>query len=182
MTFSLLFTVLAFLMALATATYSQDLRRHGCPPPAEVTAGITARQLASATRACMDEGDPRRAVQLYLVYSSFILFDQQRVKDESAHVIVGELNSWIFTGFDFAQMQALKIWVDELRDPTSGFLHETCEGVRAVGYPTYHPDYMIVRGMIPRKSDDDWQVEEFDADLAWDNALYEINPCPRPTK
>jgi hypothetical protein len=180
MTFQLPFTVLAFLMSLSFAAYGQDIRRHGCPPPAEVTADITARELASATRFCLDEGDPRTAIQLYLVYSSFILFDQQRVKDESAHVIVGELNSWIFTGFDFDQMQALKIWVDKLREPDSAFLRETCDGVRAIGYPTYRPDYMIARGMIPRKSENDWQVEGFDPDIAWDRALYDINPCPRP--
>ncbi len=179
MTFSLPFTVLAFLMALGSAAYSQDIRRYGCLPPAEVTSGITARELASATRACMDQDDPRRAVQLYLAYSSFILFDQQRVKDESAHVIVGELNSWIFTGYDFAQMQELKTWVDELRSPESVFLSETCDEIKAVGSPTYRPDYMISRGMIPRKSDDDWMVEPFNAQTAWSKALYDINPCPQ---
>ena len=180
MTFSLPFTVLAFLMALATTAYSQDIRRCGCLSPAEVTADITARELASATRACMDQGDPRRAVQLYLTYSSFVLFDQQRVKDESAHVIVGELNSWIFTGYDFDQMNALKLWVEQLRDPQGKFLHETCVDIKAIGHPIYRPDYMIKRGMLPRKSDEDWMTPDFDTPTAWDKALHEINPCPRP--
>ena len=179
MTFQLPFTVLAFLMALATAAYSQDIRRNGCLPPAEVTSDITARELASATRACMDQGDPGRAVQLYLTYSSFILFDQQRVKDESAHVIVGELNSWIFTGYDFAQMNELKIWIDRLRAPDDLFLIETCAEIKSVGYPNYKPDYMIKRGMLPRKSDTDWQTEDFDPNTAWETALHDINPCPR---
>lgn len=179
MTFRSPFTVLAFLMTLGSAAYSQDIRRHGCLPPAEVTADITARELASATRACMDQGDPRRAVQLYLTYSSFILFDQQRVKDESAHVIVGELNSWIFTGYSFAQMNELKLWVDQLRDADSEFLDETCREIEAIGYPSYRPDYMIIRGMVPRKTDEDWRTDDFDADTAWKKALYEINPCPR---
>lgn len=179
MTFRLPFTVLAFLMALGSAAYSQDIRRHGCLPPAEVTSGITARELASASRACMDQDDPRRAVQLYLTYSSFILYDQQRVRDESAHVIVGELNSWIFTGYDFGQMNALKAWVDELRDPESAFLRETCVEIKAAGPPTYRPEYMILRGMIPRKSQDDWQTEDFDPTAAWSKALHDINPCPR---
>ncbi|MDG1737320.1 MAG: hypothetical protein P8L68_04555 [Paracoccaceae bacterium] len=180
MTFPLPITVLAFLMALATAAYSQDIRRYGCLPPAEVTADITARELASATRACVEDDQPRRAIQLYLTYSSFIIFDQQRVKDESAHLVVGELNSWILTGYEYDKMQELKHWIDQLRDADSAYLKETCAGITAVGPPTYRPDYMIKRGMQPRKSDEDWVTQDFDPVAAWDKALYEINPCPRP--
>lgn len=179
MTFSLPLAVLAFLMALATATYSQDTGRYGCLPTAEVTPEITPRELASATRACVEKDDLRTAVQLYLTYSSFILFDQQRVRDETAQVVVGELNNWIFTGYDYHRMQRLRVWINRLRDPQSEFLRQTCEAIQSVGYPTYRPDYMIVRGLMPRKSDDDWITEGFDAEVAWDRALHDINPCPR---
>lgn len=180
MTFRLPFTVLAFLMPLNSAAYSQDLRPHGCLPPAEVTSHITAREMASATRACVEQGDARRAIQLYLTYSSFILFDQQRVKDESAHLVVGELNNWILTGYDFNTMNDLKVWINQLRDPQSKYLMETCAEILAVGPPSYRPDYMIKRGMQPRKSDNDWKTPDIDPEMAWDKAVHDINPCPRP--
>lgn len=175
---------LAGLMAAQTASAQfiseqPEIRYLGCVPAGGVTTDMTARELASAVRTCVEEDDLERAVQLYLTYSNYILFDQQRVKDESAHVVVGELNSWIFTGYSFKKIQALKVWIDKLRDPEDDFLPQTCDLIKQAGYPTYKPDYMIVRGMIPRKSDEDWKVADFDADAAWDKALHEVNTCPR---
>ena len=174
--------IIALITGLGLAQYAdaQPAPRHlGCVPAGGVTTDMTARELASAVRSCVQEDQLDRAIQLYLTYSNYILFDQQRVKDESAHVIVGELNSWIFTGYSYRKMQDLKVWVDRLRDPEDDFLPRTCALIKQAGYPTYRPDYMIVRGMIPRKNDDDWQIEDFNPDAAWDKALHEVNTCPR---
>jgi hypothetical protein len=168
------------ILMLASPAAAQSSATSDCRSLSSITADMTARALASATRACANQGDPRSAIQLYLTYSSFILFDQQRVKDESAHIIVSELNSWILTGYYYDQMQDLKVWIDQLRDPESDYLRETCAGILAIGPPSYRPDYMIIRGMQPRKSAEDWHVAGFDPNLAWDRAVHEINPCPRP--
>jgi len=172
--------ILVVATVAASTAFAQQIASPTCRPLSDVTADTTARDIASLTRSCVDQGDPRTAIQLYLTYSTYILFDQQRVKDESAHLIVGELNSWILTGYDFNQMKNIKVWVDKLRDPDSAYLKETCAGVLALGPPTYRPDYMIKRGMQPRKTDDDWRTRNFDPDFAWDHAVHGLNPCPRP--
>jgi hypothetical protein len=33
---------------------------------------------------------------------------------------------------------------------------------------------------MPRKSDDDWQHDTFDAPAAWRKAVSQINGCPAP--
>ena len=69
------------ILMLALPAAAQSSATSDCRPLSSITADMTAREIASATRACANQGDPRSAIQLYLTYSSFILLDQQRVKD-----------------------------------------------------------------------------------------------------
>lgn len=149
-----------------------------CQALADLRKEQTARELAGIVRACVDEGAHVNAIQTFWAYSNVALFDQQRVKDESAHVAVQELHGWVFSGYSFQTINALKEVIADLRDPESPFLAETCRGVFVAGPPEYRPDYMIWRGIVPRKHEEDWKVEDFDPDAAWRKALVEINGCP----
>lgn len=153
----------------------------GCQNLEDLHAGQTARELASIVRACVRDQRYEDAIQNFWAYSNYSLFDQQRVWDESAHVAVQELHGWIFSGFSFDTINALKAEIAKLRDPDSPFLAATCNSVAKAGPPEYRPTYMIKRGMMPRKTDDDWITEGFDADAAWQKALVEINGCPAET-
>lgn len=152
-------------------------RDFGCLDAGQWDTGITPPEWARIARACIMEERPDAAIAAFWVYNSYLLYDQQRVRDESAHVIKGELNSWIFAGLSRGQIDALKVWVDRMRGPGDAFHAEVCGALAALGPPGYRPDYMIVRGMIPRKSADDWRSEDFDAGRAWRVATEEENGC-----
>lgn len=166
--------ILTSLFLLTAQTAAAD----GCLTVNEVRADQDARFLAGTVRRCVDAERYVDAIQIFWAYSNFSLFDQQRVWDESAHVAVQELHGWIFSGYDFDTVNELKAVIAQLRDPESAFIAETCAAVAAAGPPDYRPDYMIKRGMMPRKTDDDWLTEGFDAEAAWQKALVEINGCP----
>ncbi|GAA6208233.1 hypothetical protein NBRC116601_15260 [Cognatishimia sp. WU-CL00825] len=160
---------------------AQPAAAEPCLTLGDLTPDMDARHLAGSVRGCVQEQRFEDAIQVFWAYSNFALFDQQRVRDESAHVAVQELHGWIFSGYSFETINQLKLVITRLRDPEGAFLHETCRAVALNGPPTYRPSYMIKRGMIPRKSDDDWQVAGFDAQKAWENALININGCPAST-
>ncbi len=149
-----------------------------CITLSELQTSDTPPRLARSVRDCIAQERYDEAMQLFLAYSVFGTFDQQRVRDESGHVAFVELNIWIFGGYPRDVMQALRTASDRFRGQTGDFFRDTCAEIRAVGWPRYRPGYMISRGILPRRSDDDWGVVGFDAELAWEKALSEVNGCP----
>lgn len=168
---------LAPCMALAQANDALP-REFGCLNQAEITNDMHPSELARSVRACVQDQRYDDAVQVYYTYSSYGLYDQQRVRDESAHVVLGELSQWMFSFFDRTTMTALRASIDKLRDTEHPFFLATCATLKTLGPPMYRPGYMIRYGMMPRKSDDDWQHDDFDPDAAWRKAVVEINACP----
>lgn len=153
---------------------SRDL---GCVAAEQWQNDTTPPEWARVVRACVTQERMADAIAAFWVYNSYILFDQQRVRDESAHVVKSELNAWVFAGFSRAQIDALKVWVDRMRGPGHAFHARTCGALSALGPPDYRPAYMIVRGMIPRKNETDWQVAGFDPNAAWRVAIEDENGC-----
>lgn len=165
--------VAAFFVVLGFPVWAEP-----CLELNEIDTSHDARFLAGSVRGCVDGARYEDAVRMFFAYSNFSLYDQQRVWDESAHVAVQELHAWIFSGYSIDQINALKAVINRLRDPESAFFKETCRDVAAAGPPTYRPTYVIKRGMMPRKTEDDWLTEGFDPAAAWKKALVEINGCP----
>jgi hypothetical protein len=95
-------------------------------------------------------------------------------------VVLGELSQWMFAFLDRTTMTGIRTSIDKLRDPAHPFFLDTCAEIEALGPPNYRPAYMIRYGMMPRKSDDDWQHDTFDAPAAWRKAVSQINGCPAP--
>ena len=155
-------------------------REFGCISQGELSNDMHPSELARIVRACAAEQRYDDAVQVYYTYSSYGLFDQQRVRDESAHVVLGELSQWMFAFLDRTTMTGIRAAIDKLRDPTHPFFLDTCVEIEALGPPNYRPSYMMRYGMMPRKSEDDWQHATFDAAAAWRKAVSEINDCPIP--
>ncbi len=153
-------------------------RDFGCLTQAEVSNDMHPSELARIVRACAQAKRYDDAIQVYYTYSSYGLFDQQRVRDESAHVVLGELAQWMFSFFDRETMTGLRASIDKMRDHESAFFRATCAKLQSLGPPSYRPGYMIRYGIVPRKSDDDWQHETFDSTAAWRKAVVEINDCP----
>lgn len=165
----------ALLCAQANDVLPRDF---GCLAQTELRADMHPSELARIVRACSEAGRYEDAVRVYYTYSSYGLFDQQRVRDESAHVVLSELSQWMFAFLDRTTMTGLRAVIDQMRDPASDVFQATCATLAALGQPDYRPGYMIRYGMIPRKDDDDWQHERFDAAAAWRKAVVEINGCP----
>lgn len=135
-------------------------------------------RLARSVKDCIAQERYGDAMRVYMAYSSYGLFDQQRVRDESGHAALVDLTVWIFGGYPPAIMDELRAVRDRLRDRESAFFLETCRAIARAGPPDYHPSYLIARGIVPRKTDDDWQVKGFDAAQAWHQSLVELNGCP----
>ena len=84
----------------------------------------------------------------------------------------------MFAFLDRTTMTGIRNSIEQMRDPLHPFFLATCKAIQTLGPPEYRPAYMIRYGIVPRKSDDDWQHEAFDSEAAWDKALVEINGCP----
>lgn len=153
-------------------------RDFGCIAQSEITPDMHPSELARIVRHCAAAQRFEDAVQVYYTFSSYGLYDQQRVRDESAHVVLGELSQWMFAFLDRNTMTGLRAAIDQMRDPGSALFQDTCAKLTALGPPDYRPGYMIRYGMIPRKSDDDWMAQDFDSAAAWGKAVTEINGCP----
>ena len=126
----------------------------------------------------MNAGEHHTAFAVWLSFNSYALFDQQRVKDESAHMVLQDLYSWTFSGYRPAVMDALREVADEFRNRDGAAFLAACATIVETGPPSYRPSYMIATGMWPLKDSEDWRTEPFDSAAAWRVAVSEINGCP----
>ena len=166
--------VFAAHASLAQSASPNDM---ACMPLGSVETTDTPPRLARAVRDCIAQTRFDDAMQVFMAYSVFGTFDQQRVRDESGHMAFVELNSWIFGGYPSDVISELRTVLARLRD-RGDFFAETCAGLRNIGWPIYRPEYMIRRGILPLKDNDDWKNPDFSAALAWETALVEVNGCP----
>ena len=108
-------------------------REFGCIGQDEISNDIHSSELARIVRACAAEQRYDDAVQVYYIYSSYVLYDQQRVRDESAHVVLGELSQWMFAFLDRTTMTGIRASIDKLRDPEHPFFQDTCVEIEELG-------------------------------------------------
>lgn len=137
----------------------------------------TALELGGAVRSCVEAGRHGDGMALFIAFNSYSLFDQQRVRDNTAHEVLRELNQWIFNGMGKDDIDVLRRYAEQLREGDNAYQDRICNALWAVGPPSYRPSYMISFGQMPRKDDDDWQVEGFDPQSAWKVAVGEENHC-----
>ena len=145
-----------------------------------LTPDQTARDLAGSLRQCVDEGRHGDAMALFVAFNSYALFDQQRVRDTTAHLVLDELNGWVFSGMWSDDMGVLKRYAEQFQDAGSAYHRRICSALWQVGPPSYRPTYMIVAGQMPRRDDADWQTERFDPETAWITAVHDTNGCALP--
>ena len=156
-----------------------EVRSAECLDLNRISANVPPPELAQDIRNCIENGNFAPAMQLFYIYSSYGLFDQQRVRDDSAHIVLSESRQWIFGGWNATVMAGLRDVAAAMRQADDPVLLQVCRWLQDNGPPNYRPGYMIIRGMIPRKSDDDWMTMDFDPQRAWARALHEVNNCPR---
>ena len=169
------------ILLLATPAWADDYvppRSLGCMPHDALGNTITPPELARVVRACVNADEMENAFAIWLSFNSYALFDQQRVKDESAHMVLQDLYSWTFTGYERAVLQKLKGVADAYRDRDGELFQTACATIVETGQPEYRPTYMISSGIWPLKHPEDWKTEDFDPDAAWRKAVVEINGCP----
>ena len=174
------FQCFRFLALFVWAAWPVSAQSDACSQITDVSAEVTPPALAKNVRACIAQGAYADAMAHFYVWSAHGLFDQQRVKDASAHIVLREGQAWIFGGWPSEDMAGLRDVAQAMARPDDENLQAVCAYLAHRGPPDYRPGYMIARGQIPRKSDEDWRVVDFDADAAWDAALHELNNCPRP--
>jgi len=174
-------TVLVFSL-LASPLLAEDgyvaPRDLGCVAHEDLSTEMIPPELARIVRACINDAQFDNAFRVWLSFSSYALFDQQRVADESAHAVLQDLYSWTFAAYPRGVMDQVKAAANAFRDPEGDAFLGACAQIIETGHPTYHPAYMIVHGMWPRKSEEDWLAADFDPVAAWVRAVSEVNGCP----
>lgn len=167
---------LAFAAALVPPAGAQSLDP-GCRALSGYGPEVPPPVLARGIRNCIAEARFAEAVEVFVGFNSHLLFDQQRVRDVTAHVAVQDLNRIALEGLKPEERAAMRAILERFGDPGDPVHVSICAAVAERGTPGYVPLYMIGRGANPLKSEDDWRTPGFDPQAAWRRALVEINGC-----
>ncbi len=161
--------------APAQAVYNNEM---SCIRLSELQNTDTPPRLARSVRDCVAKERYVDAMTVLMAFSAYGTFDQQRVRDGRANGAMAELNGWIFGGlppYDMAQLRAVS---GELRGGNTALLVEACAALLMTGPPAYSPGYLVDRGGELERSDMGWQLVGFNAGLAWEKSLVDVNGCP----
>ena len=151
----------------------------GCTRLADVAPDQTAADLAAASEQCLREEDYDNAMATFVVMQVFGVFDAQRVVDVSAHQAVAVLGQNIAFAMSDDDEVAFQAAVERFGGEGAAAHQATCDHLRQIGPPAYHPDYMIQHGQAAFLFPDDPPlVEPFDAGASWDGVLVNFLRCP----
>ena len=173
---TLLYATTVWIVTFFSPAYGQGIDL-SCRSLAEIEDAIIPPRLVQIIRTCLREDQFDYAVEVFVGYNSHLLFDQQRVADETAHVVVQELNTLLLEGLSSDEMSAMRDRLSAFKTQGSATHVAICEAMAERGKPNYKPDYMIYKAANPLKSDQDWRTEAFDPDVAWRRATVELNGC-----
>lgn len=127
---------------------------------------------------CLYEGDYNTASEMYFLAGVFQDFDYERVADNTGHQTAYILSQYsinvlydVFTPLEVAQREHTAFWktfrsiVDNPND--------ICKEFKRIGYPTYHPSYMINHGLGSGRKEHDGTgiVLNFDPDEHWNEII-----------
>ncbi len=138
--------------------------------------------LYSGLHDCVGSNRYLDAVGLYAIASVYSEFDSRRILKDSIRPAGRNLH---LSALSTRSHSARSSFIEELNrtmgDPVR--MAGICAGIRQVGYPTYHPRYMIQNGM--RVSSGEGMssgdlIDDFDPDSAWSSSLETTLHCTPP--
>lgn len=150
----------------------------GCVELEQLDNSRTPPDLYVGVSACIQQENYRAAVAIFALAGMDSHFDASRVIDKTA----GQAGQILVTAtFDAMPAEKrdkfAKTVAQVAADPPA--LARTCNRIRRMGFPTYYPGYMVVRGVhaFTANPDDPTLESNFDGTAAWNNLLSSYLNC-----
>ena len=145
-----------------------------CMERNEIKNTHTPADLFKSSAMCIEEEKYTQAVELYLVATAYGYFDSARVLDKTARDVLDVIKTDNFTNLDVSKRdkfaEALRARLDDMRS--------SCSFLAKLGYPNYHPRYMIqagTEGVIVKSKNG--LVPRYDANLLWEETRATYLKC-----
>jgi len=151
----------------------------GCAGQGRLDNQLNAVDLVSGARACADRGDYARAAVLFSLGGAYARFDMKRVRDNAAHQAYAGIVLRVLSGLSQTRAKALDAAIGRsLNEPS--LRAAKCVEAERLGYPHYHPSYMIRHGISAVGGQMSPLVEPFDPQSAWDQVMRSYLRCTTP--
>lgn len=152
----------------------------GCASSSKLINKYTPADLYRGLAACIQNNNFKDGAFLFAIAGVYGRFDTFRVADKSAHQAISVLQMNTLTTLDKAKRDSLSAEVKKFAsDPAK--LQTTCNKIRKIGSPDYHPRYMIQHGMsaFTGGAANNGLIENFNVKDAWEKALDSYLHCPK---
>ena len=151
---------------------------------------LTPVELYKDVASCIDQEKYDDGLFLFALAGAYGRFDILRVKDATAHGVVGFLSGMFFNQLDKTKVAAFQDRVKQMNGNDS-LKAKYCSDLESMSPPDYFPVYMISHGMVATANamgvslpgnnpGDNPLVTPFDAPKAWKQAVDEYLQCKKP--
>jgi len=155
-----------------------------------VNSQLTPVELYKDTASCIDKEKYDDGLFLYSLAGAYSRFDILRVKDATAHGVVGFLPGMFFNQLDKTKVAAFQDRVKQMNGNDT-LKAKYCLDLGSMSPPGYFPTYMISHGMAAygnamgvalagANPGDNPLVFPFDAPKAWKQAVDNYLQCKKP--
>lgn len=151
-----------------------------CSAGKELKNTYTPFELYLSVTPCVEEKRYEEAANMFVLAGLYGRYDQQRVRDRSAHQAVTVLKTAVTPHFS----DGFREYLSSLASGEQ--LAGLCATMRKVGRPDYYPSYMVNHGLASLTAQIEGMPqpegaldEAFDPQAAWELALDQYLHCPR---
>ena len=156
----------------------QKLQPLECVAVAQVSNTATPPDIYHGVAACAAQQRKEAMIALYLLGNMYARYDTLRVSDRTAHQAYSAMQMQLGQQMSDADREMFGEALNASLNDTA-FIAQTCQNIRRVGPPNYHPTYMIQHGMgafLGRQGDGLEQA--FDGAASWQTLLTDYLKCP----
>jgi TPR repeat protein len=162
----------------------------GCIGRDKVNSQLTPVELYKDAASCIDQQKYDDGLFLFSLAGAYGRFDILRVKDATAHGVVGFLPGMFFNQLDKAKVAAFQDRVKQMNG-NDALKAKYCSDLESMSPPGYFPTYMISHGMAAygnamgvalagANPGDNPLVSPFEAAKAWKQAVDDYSQCKKP--
>jgi len=149
-----------------------------CVELTEVTNQHTPADILKGMEKCLKGKEYEKAAKLFAISGLYGSYDMLRVEDKTAHQAMMVLQQNVIFTLNEEDGEALKSALEIALEKDSETLKSTCQTIRNIGPPQYHPAYMIQHGMKAfLQSEDDGIVKDFNSEESWKSVLKNYLYC-----
>ena len=144
----------------------------GCIPINSITTKISPADLFKGLKVCANKGEYATAASMYILARMYGSFDYRRVADKTAGQAIKVIQMNTFGYMPKERVAHVQKYLSENLSEGTKEKVSFCSTVQKIGYPTYHPDYMISHGIRAFTGIKGNGLEpDFDPESAWAEVL-----------